>query len=482
MQLSDHLGLARRRWLSIAACAMAGLALAALLSLVTKPQYTSKTSVLFAVQSASSAGDLAQGSTYAEKQVQSFAEVATSPLVLQPVVDKLKLAEPTRDLARRITATVPQKTVIIEISVLDKDAGKAAEIANAVGEQLSQVAGQLTPRTPQGQEAVKATVIAPALAATSPTSPKVAQNLALGLLLGLGIGYALALLRDQLDTRVRDEADVSRVTDTSIIGLIPIEGSAGGSPLPMETDPLGMRAESYRRLRTNLQFLHVDDGPRAVVVTSSLPGEGKTTTSTNLAMALAEAGERVLLIDGDLRRPRLGKRLGLESAVGLTTVLIGQAGLTDVVQPYGTADLHILPSGPIPPNPSELLGSHRMQSLLDEAACHYDTVLIDSPPLLPVTDAAVLAKLVGGALVVVSVGVVHRQQLGEALDALETAGARVDGLVLNRVRRSSGDRYAYRYEYRSEQKDAFATAEDAHAMTSVPSEPAHVPARAEKLS
>ena len=183
-----------------------------------------------------------------------------------------------------------------------------------------------------------------------------------------------------------------------------------------------------------------------MVVTSSLPGEGKSTTTINLAIALADAGSRVALVDADLRRPSVSKYLGIEGKVGLTTVLIGRATLDDVVQPWGNGKLHVLPSGQIPPNPSELLGSKAMAQVLTQLAAKYDVVLIDTPPLLPVTDAAILARLTSGALVVVSADKLHRNQLRESLGSLETVGARILGIVLNRVARKPSDAYTY-YDY-----------------------------------
>lgn len=445
MELSEYLGIARRHWRSITAIALLGLMLAATASLLTTPKFTSRSSILFAVQSANSAGDLAQGTNYAEKQVQSFAEVATAPVVLQPVIDRLGLATTPAGLRGSVTATVPQKTVIVEITVVNPDPVKAAAIANAISEELSNAAAQLTPKNPAGQATVLATVIEPALPSSAPASPRVTQNLALGLLLGLAAGYGLALLRKQLDTRIRAASDIEAVTETSVIGEIPLDGNTARA-LVVDQDPLGPRAEAYRRLATTLKFLNVDSGPRALMVTSALPGEGKTSIVINLGLALAETHRSVLIIDADLRRPKIGDTFAMESQVGLTTVLIGAAELDDVVQPYGDDGLFVLPVGQTPPNPGELLGSRRMQKLIELAVSLFDVVLIDCPPVLPVADAGVLARLVGGAIVVVGAGRSSRPQLRETLDSLTRSGAQIDGIVLNMVRRRESERYGY-YTY-----------------------------------
>ena len=161
------------------------------------------------------------------------------------------------------------------------------------------------------------------------------------------------------------------------------------------------------------------------MISSSIPGEGKSTIAINLAVSLADAGARVILVDADLRRPSIAEYLGIEGGVGLTTVLIGRAEVEDVVQPLGRTSLDLLPAGQIPPNPSELLGSMAMADLLERLSASYDMVLLDSPPLLPVTDAVVLSNLAGGALVVVGVDRIHRPQLQQSLESLETAGAHI---------------------------------------------------------
>ena len=186
--------------------------------------------------------------------------------------------------------------------------------------------------------------------------------------------------------------------------------------------------------------------PQSIVITSSLPGEGKSTTSINVAITLADAGTRVALVDADLRRPSVAKYMGLEGSVGLTTVLIGRASVEDVIQPWGNGFLHVLPAGQVPPNPSELLGSLAMAHLLEKLTSQYDVVIIDTAPLLPVTDAAILSKLTGGALLVVGADKLHRSQLAESVGALETVGARILGIVVNRQKRKQSDQYAY-YDY-----------------------------------
>jgi len=278
-----------------------------------------------------------------------------------------------------------------------------------------------------------------------------------------------------LNTRVRTEQDIERVTDRAVIGSIMLDLSRKKGPLAVVAAEHSTRAESYKRLRTNLQFLGLEEGHRAIVVTSTMSNEGKTTTAINVAFAMATAGERVLLIDADLRRPRIATHFGLEGGAGLTTVLIGQASLDEVVQTHGVSGLDVLASGPIPPNPSELLGFAAMKDLLDEASRRYDVVILDTPPLLPVTDAAILSHVTSGALVVVGSHIVRRHELGAALKSLDDVDTRVLGLVLNKVQKVDEDRYGYGYEYTYEKLEA---SEPVPAKAAVPVSPvATAPAR-----
>ena len=265
----------------------------------------------------------------------------------------------------------------------------------------------------------------------------------MGLLIGAAIGLGAAILRHILDTRVHGPQDVQSVTTAPILGGIGFDPDARKRPLIVHVDPRSARAESFRALRTNLQFVQLDTGPRVFVVTSSVPGEGKSTTTSNLAIALAETGARVAVIDGDLRRPSIAEYMGLEGAVGLTDVLIGRATLGDTLQKWGRNELYVLPAGRIPPNPSELLGSAAMSKLIAELGKNFNFVLIDAPPLLPVTDAAVLSKFTTGAIVIVAAGRTKRTELAAALRSFEHIESKVLGAVLTMLPTKGPDSYGY---------------------------------------
>ncbi|MCM3661331.1 polysaccharide biosynthesis tyrosine autokinase [Georgenia satyanarayanai] len=445
MELGDYLRVLRSRWLTIVGVALLTLAATAVGTLLATPQYTSSTRIFFAVQAGESVSDLAQGSTFTEKQMASYAEVARSPIVLEPVAERLNLEGNAAAVGSSLSVAVAADTTILQISATDEDPVLARDMANAVADQLATTVGGLSPERPDGTEAVRATMLSEAQAASSPSSPQVSRNLILGLALGLMLGGALALLREVLDTKVRDNSDIAAVTDVTPLATVPFEDSGTSHPVFMHDDSMGLRAEAIRRLRTNLQFVDFQDRPSSIVVTSSVPGEGKTTASINLAASLADAGARVILVDADLRRPSVAKYLGFEGRVGLTTVLIGRAKVEDVAQPWQGSSLDVLPSGQVPPNPSELLGSRAMSQLLADLAATYDVIVIDSPPLLPVTDAAILSKMAGGTLLVAGADRLQKQQLRASLESLEQVDAHVLGIVLNKAQRKDRDRYAYEY-------------------------------------
>jgi capsular exopolysaccharide synthesis family protein len=446
VDLHDYLGILRKRWLLILLITAVAVGAAMSATLLVTPTYQAKSQVFVSVNTGSSASDLLQGSSFTQNRVKSYTDMVTSPRVLTPVIEQLALATTPDQLATSITADSPLDTVLINITVTSTNRQMASDVANATAESLGTQVTALEKPTGAQASPVHISSIRTATVPTSPATPKPRQNLVVGLLMGLTLGFGLALLLEVLNTKVRSETDVQRVTDASVIARIGYDDEAPTHPLIVQSSPQSHRSEAFRRLRTNLQFLDIADQPKTIVVTSSLPGEGKTTTAINLAITLADAGSRVALVDADLRRPSIAEYMGLEGEVGLTTVLIGQATTQDAIQPWGNGGLHVLPSGQIPPNPSELLGSRSMANLLEQLVGQYDIVLIDTPPLLPVTDAAILAKITGGALLVVGADRLHRQQLADGLGSLEDVGARVLGVVLNRLAHKQTDAYSY-YDY-----------------------------------
>jgi capsular exopolysaccharide synthesis family protein len=256
------------------------------------------------------------------------------------------------------------------------------------------------------------------------------------------------VLREALDTRIRTGEALHEHTGAPLLGTIPFDSAAKKAPLILDWTGRSKRAEAFRQLRTNLQFVDVDRRGQVLVVTSPVPAEGKSATAVNLAISFAEAGRRVLLVDADMRRPRIAEYLGLEGAVGLSNVLAGQADIEDVLQRWGRQELSVLTTGAIPPNPSELLASQNLVDLLARMRERFDTILIDTPPLLPVTDAAVAAVRADGAVLVVRAGKTSRAQVKVGLRVLGAVDSRLLGCVINMVPRAQEGYYYYRAEQR----------------------------------
>lgn len=452
MELRDHLRVVRKRWALITSIALLGVGAAGAYSALKTPEYSSTATVFVSTAGGDSVTDLAQGNSFTQQRVKTYAELVAAPIVLDPVIEELDLEPNADELATQITATAPLNTTLIRIDVTDPDPELAARLATEVSESLTTAVEEIE-RTRDDQGAfgvspVRLTLVKPATVPDAPTSPNAPLNLALGLIAGLTLGFGAAILREALDTRVHGERDLALITDHTVLGGIPVDPKDVERPLIVREDPSSPRAEAFRTLRTNLQFLDIGRDERAFVITSSIEGEGKSTTVANLAIALSDAGARVALVDADLRKPMIATYMELEGGAGLTDVLIGRASLADVMQRWGRGQLAVLPSGPIPPNPSELLGSAQMARVVRELTTAFDIVLFDSPPLLPVTDAAVLARIVGGAIVVVAANRVHRSEVTKAFTALENVGAPVSGIVLTLPgKRAGGYGYGYGYAY-----------------------------------
>jgi len=445
LDLREYLRVLRRNWILVTALALAGLLIGGAASILSRPLYTAETQLFVAIQSSGSVQELQQGNNFSQARVQSYVKTVTTPVVLQPAIDSLGLGTTSEELAKRVSATTDLNTVIIKLSVTDTSPVQAAATAQAVAESLIYAVDTLEKPKTSGTSPVSLSVISPAKAPTSPTSPNTRLNLLLGLVFGIGIGVGTAFLRSTLDTRVRGEADLRRITDAPILGGIAFDEDATRKPLLTQTAHQSPRAESFRQIRTNLQFTNISSKSKTVLVTSSLPGEGKSTTATNLAIALAQAGQSVCLVDADLRRPMVNDYLGLDRNAGLTTALLGASNIGDLLQPWGEDSLYVLASGQIPPNPSELLGSEQMHLLLEHLESTFDSVIIDAPPLLPVTDAAVLSQHVGGVVLVVGSHKLRFQDLEKSLNALAMVNSNLVGIVLNQLPTKGADAYAYSY-------------------------------------
>jgi non-specific protein-tyrosine kinase len=420
LDLRDYLRVLSRRWRFIAMLALLGAALGTFATYTARPEYRATTTLFVSMQDGADTTQLNQGNMFTQARVQSYAEMAASPLVTRPVVRDLQLTMTLGQLARKITASAKPDTVLLRITVSDLRPRRAALISNAVADQFAKMVSALEKPGDAKSSPVKLSITGPAAVPSVPSSPRPMLNLLLGLLSGLALGVGCAVLRETLDTSVRDThalADLmSGISGPPVLGSIVVDSRTARHPVAARDDMHGLRAEGFRRLGTNLRFVDVDRPPKVIAVTSALPGEGKTSVAVNLATTLAEAGARVCLVDTDLRRPTAARTLGLIGDAGLTTVLIGQAQLEYVVQQAGP--FSVLASGPVPPNPAELLGSGQFQNVINALSDEFDHIVIDTAPVLPVTDAAVIAPVVDGYLLVVRAGRTSRTQVTDALATL----------------------------------------------------------------
>ncbi|WP_260439502.1 polysaccharide biosynthesis tyrosine autokinase [Humibacillus xanthopallidus] len=431
------------RWRIIALTLLTVIAATAVQTMLTPALYTASAKIyLSATQPANANGQKVGAYAIGANDLATYVDVLNAPSVLGPLRQTLGLA-PNAPVS--VTADVSQTSNMMTITATDGDPETAARIANAAGPILAGVATEkFAPLLAANGQAVQSQTVAEAGVPGAPSSPNAKRNLMLGALLGLALGIGLALLAHSLDTKVRNEDDIKALSKRPILGDIPIVKSARDGLLSIESDPHGRHAEAIRRLRTNMLFVDVTTGGHSFVVTSSVPGEGKTTTTINLAMAMADAGSKVLLIDGDLRNPSVASTMGLDGSFGLTTLLLGQADPGDVIQRWRESTLHVLPAGPVPPNPSELLGSEPMETLFGKLSHDFDFILVDSPPVVPVIDAVLINKLTHGLIMVVAADRTRKRDLASAVHSLETVDAPVAGFALNMAPATST---AHRYGY-----------------------------------
>ena len=455
MELREYVRILRRNWGIILAATLLGIAVALAWSLTRTPEYRAQSTVFVSSQAGGSIAELEQGASFAQSRVATYASLVSTPIVLDPAIEQLGLDEDAPDLAPRVQATTVPNTFLITITVTDTDPDRAADTANAVAASLATTVETLesVDDDEPASSPVHLTPVRDALPPDAPSSPNTRLNLLIGGLIGAALGIGGVVLRTVLDTRISGARDLAAVSDRPLLGTIPFEKRAKERPLVVQDDPLSVRAEAFRTLRTNLQFLDLDNRS-SFVITSSEPGEGKTTTLINLATVLADAGRRVAVVDADLRRPRVATHLGIEGGAGLTDVLIGRASPEELLVPWRTRNLRVLPAGRIPPNPSELLDSTPMRALLADLEREFEIVLVDAPPLLAVTDAAVLAKATAGAIVVVAAGRTKSARLTAALETLQAVDARTAGLVLTMVPMRGPDaHHSYGYRYGGREAD-----------------------------
>ncbi|MGY2066408.1 polysaccharide biosynthesis tyrosine autokinase [Blastococcus sp. SYSU DS0619] len=456
MDFRDTVAAFRAGWFLPVIGLLLGGAVGAAMALVMTPTYTSSTQLFVTSTDAGTTTAAFQGSQFAQNRVASYVQMLTSERLAIEVIDALELDLGPNEVQSRIEATVVPDTTVLDIVVTDTSPERARDLAEAVATEFTALvdvveATTTTPTDPEVEPVttvpVKVTVLDSPEIPEDPASPNLYSNIAVGVLIGLLVGLALAYARVRMDRSVRDGKVAAGAAGAPLIGTVTRDRRLEREHVLDRRSRSG-NAESFRQLRTNLQFLDVDAPPRVIMVSSAVGGEGKTTLAANLAVTLAEGGHRVTLVEADLRHPRLTDYLGLVDGAGLTSVLAGTAGLDDVLQTHGKGNrkLSVLPAGAIPPNPSELLASSQLGALVDRLRATNDFVVVDTPPLLPVSDGSAVSVLMDGVLLSVRQGKTRRDELEQARALLDRVGARTLGVVLNIAPASADPAHAYGYQ------------------------------------
>ncbi|MDF2443672.1 MAG: tyrosine-protein kinase [Subtercola sp.] len=483
MELTSYLRIVRNHWIGIVLLIAVGAGAGAGWAIIQPRVYTADASGIITTGVSTDLGSALVGDNYAKSRVKSYLNVAKSRAVATYAIDKLGLSMSPESLISSITVTNPRDTAVLQISAQGPTPSKARDLAetwvDGMIEQVKALENSGVTASPSatdpavpvtGPSIVTLQTLDSAVLPTSPTSPDTRLAILLGLLGGFALGIAYALTRNTLDRRIRSVTAVEKEFGLPVVGTVPFDRNFTDTNRLVSqlnvSDYTAKRtdddavSEAMRELRTNLQFMDVDNPPRIIVVTSSLAGDGKSTITANLATTIAASGQRVVVVDGDLRRPTVAKSFNLLPGVGLTDVLVGRAEIEDVLQPWGeSGNLFVMGAGVIPPNPSELLGSKAMRTLLNELA-RDAMVLIDAPPLIPVTDAAILTARTDGALIVASVGKTSIDALRKSLQKIENVNGRTLGVILNRVPRKGSANGYYGYQYKGDYYSSNASDED----------------------
>ena len=463
LALEDYLRIARARWKGILAFTLALTVLAFCWTLLQPKIYSAQSTGIVVAGGSDDLSLSLMSENLAQTKAAKYESVAKSRLVAERVVTSLGLTTSPDALQGSVAVAVPKDSAQLAITATSTDPAMAQRVADAWVRDLAEQVKELESiQAVEGSDVVPVPVIrvvplGEAVFPTAPTSPNVKLALAIGALAGLALGLLYAMLRHRLDRRLSSATAIERRFGVPVLGTLPVDHRLDGKSTVLDDGFSSVAAgegshaitEALRELRTNLQYVDVDNPPRIIVVTSSVPAEGKSTVTANLAVTMAAAGENVVVVDGDLRRPTLVDVFDLVPGVGVTDVLSGHAELEDVLQEWSAMpNLRVLGSGRIPPNPSELLGSHAMKTLLKTLA-QDAIVLVDAPPLLPVTDAAVLTRIADGAIVVIRSGKTTDEELGKSLGNLNRVNGNVLGTILNRVATTGAGSYRYYTAYQS---------------------------------
>ncbi|MCS6880188.1 MAG: polysaccharide biosynthesis tyrosine autokinase [Oscillochloridaceae bacterium] len=415
----------RWAWL-IALISLLSGALAYVVSLQITPTYESRTTVTVTRRSAPDSEIWGVN----ERPIATYMELLRKRPVLESVIARLQLNTTPEALERRVRVSLTRNTPLIVLTVRDSDPERAAAIANEIVNLVAQQGRELL-----GNDVTFSRynlyVVEPALPATRPASPRIPLNVAVFMVVGAMLAAGGILLREYFDDRVRSANQITRLTGARTLVTVPPQAAGPDKPVVLR-DALSPVAETYRRLRVHIEHAAKQRPIHTLLVTSAADGEGKSTTLANLAVVLAESGKRVILVDTDLRKPTLHTIFQQPNTRGVTTALYSDAAsLASHLTPTGVTNLDLLPSGPLPANPAEVIGSSQMASLVERLKRHADIVLFDSPALLAVADPITLARLCDATVLVVRSGRLRSDALVSALDQLAQFEIEPLGVVLN---------------------------------------------------
>jgi len=444
VDLVQFIGMLRRRVALILVCIAAGTAGGIFYNHHASPVYQATTRVFLIAPDTTDLGQTIGGTVLAANQAITYASVAKSRAVAGRIVDSLGLNVTPAEVAKHLSAVVEANTLILDINATAHTAGAAQSLADAAARALGD---EIVDLQAGSTSKITSRILDVAELPKTPISPNAPLDITLGVLLGIISGLTAAAVLEALDCTVKTTAHSDLLFGAPMLAAIP---RRRGGMLVVSRDSDSGEAEPYRTLRTAVRFVAPDQPIRTLLVTSASPGDGKTTTAANLAVAIALAGERVIVVDADLRRARLASAFGLDNSVGLTSLVLGSATLAEAAQQWDR-DLNVVASGPLPPNPSEIVGSQLFNQILKSLTEVADLVVIDAPPVLPVTDAVAIAAQVDGVLLVARHGKTLRSAASEARRKLTGVGANVVGYVLNAVPARDSLAYYAEYDYRRPQ-------------------------------
>lgn len=453
MDLDTSIRIARRWWWLVVTAALLGGGATYLVSTRIAPSYEARTTLLVVQRQAEGAVQLNDIQT-AERLANTFVRLVALRPVLDRSIEEGNLPFDAEELAKRIDVTNPRGTQLLVVTARASDPDLAARVSGTVARAfISSNEAALTSRPGQ------VSVVEEPLSPNRPVSPHLLVNAALGAIMLAFVAMVIAIVVEHFDDTVKSRDAAVEQIGIPILARIEQFGRLHSprEQLQAANRPRSTIAEAYRTARTNLSYaIDLGRDRRLLLVTSPGPGEGKTTTVANLAVVFGLAGHRVCVVDTDLRRPTLHQIFGVDNSKGLTTMLQARQPQFDATLVRSLyANVTLLPSGPLPPNPSELLGSTRMQEILEGLRERFDIVLMDSPPALVVTDASVLGMLADGLAIVIRAGKTRMGELRATIGELAQTGRPIAGLILNRVNARDSGYYYYQYgrEYHAEAGD-----------------------------